>query len=154
MQLTRTADYAVRVMILLAGLPSGSRSSREDLAQAGQIPSQFLCKVLQAMVRGGLIASFRGVRGGFSLAQRPDELTMLDVIEAIEGPLWLNQCVDPGQGCARQPWCAAHGLWVEAQDAVSVILRSASIQELAERSPAPAHDDHPPCVLGGGIGWV
>jgi len=154
MQLTRASDYAVRVMILLAELPPGTRTSREDLALAGQIPSHFLSKILQSLTRGGLIASFRGAAGGFSLLKRPDELTMLDVIEVIEGPLWLNQCVDPSQGCARQSWCAAHGLWVEAQDAVARVLRSATIQELAQRSAVAARNNEPPlCALGGGGAW-
>ena len=154
MQLTRAADYAVRVMILLAGLPPGSRTSREELAQAALIPSHFLSKILQSLTRGGLIASYRGAAGGFSLLKRPDGLTMFEVIEVIEGPLWLNQCVDPGQGCARQGWCAAHSLWVEAQDAVTRVLRSATLQDLAQRSATAAKDaKHPLCVLSGGAVW-
>lgn len=149
MQLTHAADYAVRVMMLLAGLPPGSRTSRRELARAGQIPSHFLSKILQALARGGLVASFRGTAGGFSLLKNPDELTMLDVIEVIEGPMWLNQCVDPGQECARQSWCAAHGLWVDAQSAVVQLLRSATIAELMERSAAATSGVKPPlCVLG------
>jgi Rrf2 family protein len=155
MQLTRAADYAVRVMILLAGLPSGSRTSREELAQASQVPSHFLSKILQSLARGGLIASYRGASGGFSLIRKPADLTMLDVIRVIDGPMWMNQCVDPAQGCQRQSWCAALGLWVEAQRAVEKILTSASLDELARRSTEAASGDRQTlCVLGGGTAWI
>lgn len=147
MQLTRATDYAVRVMIHLAGLPPGSRVSREALARAGEIPAHFLSKILQALVRAGLIASQRGVAGGFSLTRRPDEVTMLEVVEAIQGPIWLNQCVDPAQPCARQDWCAAHVAWVEAQAAVSKILGAASLARLARESAARRNNGARSCVL-------
>jgi len=154
MQLTRAADYAVRVMIHLAGLPSGSRASRENLAQMGQIPIHFLGKILQSLTRAGLIASHRGATGGFSLLRRADELTLLDVIEAIEGPLWLNQCVDPSQPCARQGWCEAHRLWVEAQEAMVKVLRSACLTDLARDSAANrALQEKSLCALGGRPLW-
>jgi Rrf2 family protein len=151
MQLTRAADYAVGVMIHLAALPPGSRTSRAQLALVERAPDHFLSKILQSLARAGMIASYRGVTGGFVLAKSPEELTMLDIVEAIDGPVWLNQCVDPGQPCARQGWCAAHALWSEAQAAVARILRSASIAELARRSAETrAQGQQTTCVLSGG----
>ncbi len=135
-------------MIHLAGLPPGSRVSREVLARAGEIPAHFLSKILQALVRAGLITSQRGVSGGFTLTRRPDEMTMLEVVEAIQGPIWLNQCVDPAQPCARQSWCAAHVVWVEAQEAVTKILGGATLTALARESTARRDQNaFPFCVL-------
>lgn len=154
MQLTRASDYAVRVMIHLAGLPPGSRVSREVLAEAGDIPAHFLSKIMQTLARAGLIVSHRGVTGGFSLARPAGELTMLEVVEAVQGPIWLNQCVNPGQPCRRQGWCAAHRLWVEAQDAVIRVLRSATLEDLARESAERGSDTEVrPCALGEELRW-
>lgn len=134
MQLTRAADYAVRVMIHLAGLPAEGRTSRTELARVADVPEPFLAKILQSLVRSGLMTSQRGVSGGFTLGRAASEINMLHVIEAIEGPLFLNRCVNPGEGCQRFEWCAAHHLWVEAQAAMVKVLEKRSILQLAEES--------------------
>src|SRR5215471_5137178 len=113
MQLTRAADYAVRVMIHLAGLPTGTRVSRDDLAQAAECPEQFLSKVLQNLARAGLIVSHRGNTGGFQLPPAGTEATVLTVIEAIEGPIRLNLCLSSTHACNRSGWCPAHTVWAE-----------------------------------------
>ena len=133
MQLTRAADYAVRVMIHLAGLPPQTRTSRAELASAAECPEQFLSKVLQNLTRAGLVVSHRGNTGGFELAAIHRNATVLEIVEAIEGPLRLNLCLTADQACARQGWCPAHEVWVEAQVAMVAVLRSASIGVLAEK---------------------
>ncbi len=136
MQLTRAADYAVRVMVHLAGLPPATRPSRAALAEAAEVPEQFLSKVVQALSRARLISSHRGTAGGFELSANPTEVTLLDVMEAIEGPTRLNTCLFPGHGCERQSWCAAHLVWADAQRAMLAVLRRATIAQLAEQSAA------------------
>jgi Rrf2 family protein len=142
MQLTRAADYAVRVMIHLAGLPPATRASRAELAVAAECPEQFLSKVLQSLTRAGLVLSHRGNTGGFELPNLHREATMLDVVEAIEGPMRLNICLTSDRACARQEWCPAHDVWVNAQAAVADVLRGTTITELAAqavaRKPVPA----------------
>ncbi len=133
MQLTRAADYAVRVMIHLATLPVGSRVQRNTLAEATGVPESFMSKVLQGLVRARLIASRRGIDGGFELAVSAENTSLLDVIEAIEGPIQLNFCLGPGHNCERQNFCSAHFVWAEAQDAMTNVLRRANIAELAHR---------------------
>jgi Rrf2 family protein len=132
MQLTRAADYAVRVMIHLAGLPPATRASRAELAVAAECPEQFLSKVLQSLTRAGLVLSHRGNTGGFELPNLHREATMLDVVEAIEGPMRINVCLTSDRACPRQGWCPAHDVWVDAQAAVSLVLRSKTITQLAE----------------------
>jgi Rrf2 family protein len=134
MQLTRAADYAVRVMIHLAGLPSGSRVQRAALAQATDVPESFMSKVLQSLVRARLIASRRGVDGGFELISSPETTSLLNVVEAIEGPIQLNFCLQPGDSCERHTWCPAHSVWAEAQAAMTAVLKRVSVAELAQRS--------------------
>lgn len=135
MQLTRTADYAIRVMIHLAGVPSGARTSRETLAQWAQVPGEFLSKVLQSLTRARLIQSHRGTRGGFELARSAADITMLDVVEAIEGPLQLNVCLAQDDQCGRRWWCPAHLVWKDAQAAMAEVLRSATMDQLVKRVP-------------------
>jgi Rrf2 family protein len=137
MQLTRAADYAVRLMIHLAGLPLGARASRVALAEAGEIPEHFVGKILQTLTRAGLIASHRGVHGGYTLAQAPESMTLLEVVEAVEGPTQLNICVQPGLTCSRKPWCPAHFVWLEAQEAMTAVLRKATVAKLAQATVRP-----------------
>lgn len=134
MQLTRAADYAVRVMIHLAALPAGTRVQRNSLAEATGVPESFMSKVLQGLVRARLITSRRGIDGGFELAPAAENRSLLDVIEAIEGPIQLNFCLGPGHNCERQNYCAAHFVWAEAQDAMTQVLRRAKVADLANRS--------------------
>jgi Rrf2 family protein len=134
MQLTRAADYAVRIMIHLATLPSGSCPSGAELASAQEIPEHFAIKVLQGLVRARLLASYRGSGGGFALAVDPEQISLLDVVEAIEGPTALNLCLTQPSSCARHPLCAAHRVWVEAQAAMTGVLRAASIASLAAQT--------------------
>lgn len=144
MQLTKAADYAVRIMIHLATLPPGDRTNRAALAQAGEIPEHFVGKILQTLSKAGLIASHRGVNGGFALAVPADRVSVLDVMEAVEGPTQLNACVTHGMGCNRKSWCPAHIVWVEAQEAMTAVLRRATIEKLAR--PAAANG-------GGEVVW-
>jgi len=134
MQLTRAADYAVRVMIHLAGLPSGTRTSRGHLAVAADCPEQFLSKVMQSLTRAGLVVSHRGNTGGFELAAMHRGASLLEVIEAIEGPIYLNVCLNRDQSCTRKGWCPAHPVWVEAQSAMVAVLRRVTIGELSQKA--------------------
>jgi len=144
MQLTRAADYAVRVMIHLAGIPSGTRVSRADLAEAAECPEQFLSKVLQGLTRTGLVISHRGNTGGFELPPSHRTASLLDVVEAIEGPLRLNVCVGSDRSCERQEWCPAYLVWADAQSAMASVLKAATIDQLALRVAATLHDSGSP----------
>jgi Rrf2 family protein len=136
MQLTRAADYAVRVMIHMAGLPPGTRASRSELAEAVQCPEQFLSKVLQSLTRSGLVVSHRGNTGGFELPGEHQAATLLEVVEAIEGRIRLNVCLISEHSCTRQAWCPGHDVWAEAQASLVAVLQKATINELAERAAA------------------
>ena len=134
MQLTRAADYAVRVMIHLAGLPPGTRISRSELSVAAECPEQFLCKVLQNLTRAGFVVSHRGNTGGFELEELHRTASILEVVEAVEGPIRLNLCLTSDHACTRQGWCPAHGVWAEAQSALLQVLRDATISFLADQA--------------------
>jgi Rrf2 family protein len=136
MQLTRAADYAVRVMIHLAGLPPGARVSRSELSAVAECPEQFLCKVLQNLTRAGLVVSHRGNTGGFELDEQHRAASVLEVVEAVEGPIRLNLCLTSDHACSRQGWCPAHCVWANAQAALLQVLKDANISDLAQHAVA------------------
>jgi Rrf2 family protein len=132
--LTRAADYAVRVMVQLALLPAGTRVQRSALAETTGVPDSFLSKVLQGLVRARLVVSHPGVNGGFELARAAQKISLLEVVEAIDGPMALNVCLSSEQACDRQSWCAAHLTWREAQGALAKVLKAATIDRIARDS--------------------
>jgi Rrf2 family protein len=139
MQLTRAADYGVRVMIHLAGLPQDGRVSLPALAEATGAPESFLSKVLQALARAKLITSRRGQAGGFEISSLGQGASMRAVIEAIDGPISLNVCVTHGKSCSRKAWCAAHPVWVEAQQALVDVLSTARVDDMAAAGKLSDH---------------
>ena len=134
MQLTRAADYGLRVMIHLAVLPPDERAALPQLAEEVEAPESFLSKVLQALARARLIASRRGKMGGFVLLERGRQANVREVIEAIDGPIQLNICLSTGRSCPRKSCCPAHPVWVQAQQAMMDVLNSARIQDLARQA--------------------
>ena len=134
MQLTRAADYGIRVMIHLVAHPDSKRISLPTLAGATATPESFLSKVLQALTHAGLLLSQRGQAGGFEISERGRHSSMRDVIEAIDGPIRLNLCLGSGDTCPRKDWCVAHPVWVKAQEAMLDVLQRARIQDLAHGS--------------------
>jgi len=120
-------------MIHLASLGTGVRTSLPDMAGAVEVPEHFLSKVLQMLCKRGLIQSHRGASGGFELVANARAISLLDVVEALEGPIQLNVCLGEYGNCGRKSWCPAHRVWMEAQEAMVGVLRRASIAELARQ---------------------
>lgn len=134
MQVTRAADYGIRVMIHMATLPNHERALLPKLARATGAPQSFLSKVLQALCRAGLIVSRRGQTGGFELLPAGRKATLRSVIEAVEGPISLNLCLVSGTTCKRKSFCPAHPVWASAQDAMLGVLSAATVTDLAHQS--------------------
>ena len=134
MQLTRAADYGVRVMIYLATLPEDQRAPLPDLARATQAPESFLSKVLQSLAHAELIISRRGKAGGFAILPRGREASMREVIEAVDGPICLNICLNGSKDCDRKPTCSAHPVWARAQRAMLDVLMAATVSAMAAKA--------------------
>jgi len=142
MQITRASDYATRVMIHLAGQPPTATVRQSELVRATDVSGHFLSKVLQQLVRARLIRSQRGAGGGYSLAVPAQSVSLLEIVEAIEGPLRLNQCIEEGASCERKAWCPAHHVWAEAQAAVTTVLGGTSVADLAARANGTGYQLH------------
>jgi len=136
MQITRGADYAVRVMVHLATLPENKRALLHELADATEVPESFLSKVLQALAHAKLVSSRRGKTGGFAILPRGREASMREVVEAIDGPIALNVCLNGNIGCERSSWCPSHPVWAEAQRAMLDVLMGISVAEMAAKLPS------------------
>jgi Rrf2 family protein len=137
MQLTRAADYGIRVMIHMATLPAHERALLPALARATSAPQSFLSKVLQALCRAGFIVSRRGQAGGFEILPSGRKASIRSVIEAIEGPISLNLCLVSGASCKRKSFCPAHPVWASAQEAMMGVLNAAIIADLALQDATP-----------------
>jgi Rrf2 family iron-sulfur cluster assembly transcriptional regulator len=113
MQLSRKADYALRAIRHISGLPKGKLGSINSIAEAEAIPREFLAKILKDLTRAGILVSFQGVTGGYRLSKQPKEITFLDVIEAIDGPIHLNLCTEQGNcACERSSKCDMKEFWL------------------------------------------
>ena len=131
LQLTRGAEYAVRAMTYLASFPGGHVASLHEIGEAQDIPESFLAKILQSLVRGGLAVSQRGAHGGFALARPASQITMQEVIEAVDGPITVNPCVLSPEDCARSASCSTHQAWMRAQGQLMDVLGTVTLASLA-----------------------
>ena len=116
MQITRQADYAIRAIYYLSLIGTDKRASTSKIAQEQHIPPSFLAKIISQLSVAGLLHTSRGARGGVSLARDPKDITMLDVVEAIDGPILLNECVADSHGCKFDQDCPMREMWCEIQD--------------------------------------
>jgi Rrf2 family transcriptional regulator, iron-sulfur cluster assembly transcription factor len=128
-------------MVHMAGMPAGTRTSRSELASAAECPEQFLSKVLQNLTRAGLVVSHRGNTGGFELPRIHRDASILEVVEAIEGPLRLNLCLTSDHACERQSWCPVHSVWDDARKAMAEVLQKATIGELARQGSTKPQEE-------------
>ena len=132
MQITRAAEYGIRGVLYLASQPKGTVCLLNEISERQNIPPSFLSKIFQNLARAGLVTSSRGSRGGFMLAKDADQITLLEVLEAIEGQMQLNVCLNNGSACENVSHCAVHEVWNEAQDYMLNLLRQHTFGELAE----------------------
>ena len=134
MQITRQADYAIRAVRYLAKQGPTQRSATSTVAQEMKIPPSFLAKIISQLSIAGLLHTSRGARGGVTLARDAKEISLLDVVEAIDGPILLNECVGDPADCEFSEDCLVHPIWVEAQEALVKRLRETRFDTLAVKN--------------------
>lgn len=132
---TRRTDYAIRALIYLAE-HEGDRSKASEIAEAMEIPKGFLHRVLQELQRARLVSSRPSRRGGYALARRAKEITLLEVVESLEGPLTSGECVLRGGPCHWEEECAVHPVWLSARQAFAAELESATLATIAQTDRA------------------
>jgi Rrf2 family protein len=132
MLVTREADYAIRCVLEVA---KHGRISAAEVARIRSISPTFLGKIVQTLAKAGILSTRRGVGGGISLAVPPEQITLLQVIEAVEGPIALNDCLGPQPNCLHVDSCPAYPYLCEAQVALRNIL-DVSIADMVVRLEA------------------
>jgi Rrf2 family protein len=106
------------------------------IAKQQDVPPRFLAKIFQALAKAGVVKSHRGAKGGFSLARPASEISVRDVIEAVEGPVFLNVCLaGPGE-CTRDQVCPMHAMWSDAQEKMMSVLATSNFADLAKSATA------------------
>ena len=138
MQITRQADYAVRAVLYLARMEPNQRAATSQVAQEQHIPPSFLAKIISQLSIAGLLHTSRGARGGVTLAREPKDITLLEVIEAIDGPIMLNECVGDSSTCTFDEDCPLRPVWCEAQNELINRLKGTHFQQLLEQSAVAA----------------
>jgi Rrf2 family protein len=138
MQITRQADYAVRAVLYLARIEGNQRAATSQIAQEQHIPPSFLAKIISQLSIAGLLHTSRGARGGVTLAREPKDITLLEVIEAIDGPIMLNECVGDSSTCTFDEDCPLRPVWCEAQNELVTRLKGTNFQQLLEQSKVAA----------------
>ncbi|GAB4300273.1 MAG: Rrf2 family transcriptional regulator [Desulfuromonadia bacterium] len=131
MELTRKGEYAIRGIIYLAKKRVGEISLLSEIAEGTEVPPMFLAKIFQNFAKIGLISSFRGSGGGFTLNRDPSTITLREIVEAVEGPIIPNRCLLNDKGCNRAATCTVHPVWRRVQEQVSAILDGVSLADLA-----------------------
>jgi Rrf2 family protein len=132
MRLTRAGEYAIRCVLYLAMNRDRQIIGRKEVAEAMDIPAQFLGKVAQNLARAGLIAIRQGAHGGYELATPPEDLSLLRVVESIDGEIFLNDCLHRPESCERSALCAVHRVWQKARNELRATLGGISLAGLVE----------------------
>jgi len=131
--ITRATEYAIRAILYMAKQPRGEIVFKKDICKTQKITPAFLTKILQPLIKAGIVGSQRGVGGGFYLVKAPSEITLLDVVQAQEGPLYLNQCLIDSGSCERDIFCPVHGAWKEVRTDLLATLGRYNFAQLAEK---------------------
>jgi Rrf2 family protein len=134
MQIPRRVDYGLRAIIYLSTQDSEKCCSIAEIAREQNVPKKFLEKIIQDLMRRGLIRSKRGSCGGYTLARMPDQISFYDVIEALEGPIAVNVCMNEELSCDQLPRCAMVGVWSEIQQKVKEVFTRTTLADL-RRTP-------------------
>lgn len=135
MRLSNTDIYALKALGYLGTQPAGTYVGSEDLSEATGVRRTYLVRILAALANHGLIASKKGVGGGYALPQRPEEINLRDVIRAVEGPIAPLSCVSLNwpKSCTEERRCHARSrVWMRVRDAMLEVLSQATVADLAD----------------------
>ena len=137
LKLTKKADYGLMAMKHLAEHGHGSACSAKDIAESYSIPPEALAKILQRLVKAGLLTSQHGINGGYMLARNPETISAFEVIRAIDGPLFITSCITVRGECDQSDRCTIREPLRKVNDSIEQVLRSISISEMREEEAHP-----------------
>jgi Rrf2 family protein len=136
LRISRKIDYGLRAMIYLASIPPGSVVPFREVAKQMMVPEDFLAKILKTLVDEGLVKSTRGPHGGYALARPASEVSFLEVIEAVEGPIAINVCLDGDDPCKKADFCTMVDVWRTRQEKMLEVYRETKLASLVLKPDA------------------
>ena len=135
-RLSRLCDYGLAMLTHLAGR-EGRQASASEIAEATGVPPATAAKILKALVRAGILASCRGVQGGYGLARPAERITVAEIVEALDGPIALTACIDESGGdCGIEALCPARANWQRVNEAIRRALMEITLADMAGTIPA------------------
>lgn len=136
MKISRKADYALRAVLYISGLPKKKRGTINAVSEAENIPREFLAKILKDLTTSGILRSHMGVAGGYEVTRSPKTISFLDVIEAVDGPVHLNICTSDGPNCACDQWetCQIRDFWLTQERTYKKALARQKVWQYRQRN--------------------
>jgi len=138
MKITRETDYALRIMQTLSAdkKAGGGGINAPTISENNGIPPKFTLKILRKLQTSGLVRSFKGAGGGYALAKEPKDITLLDIVESVDGPVTIHHCLDGGCTCSKADFdknaCFYHHLFDEINDSIAGKLRGITLDHVPE----------------------
>ena len=139
MDISRKTDYALRMLSMLVKDEDNLLSVRTAAEQVG-VPYSFARSIQHGLVQAGIVESLRGVHGGMRLKIDPADITIRQVVEAVQGPLVMNDCTVDESSCSRSNTCCYHPIWVGTQALVYSYLDSVTLDDVVNGKKMPAVD--------------
>lgn len=135
MNINQATDYAFRAVLFLANQPVGKVVEAKQISQQEVVPMRFLLKIMPSLIKAGIVKSQRGVGGGYLLAKNPSDITFLDVVEAVEGPININRCLEDNSYCSKKgaPECPVHRKLAGIQKKMVNELKSCNFADILQQ---------------------
>ncbi|MDZ4815453.1 MAG: Rrf2 family transcriptional regulator [Verrucomicrobiota bacterium] len=136
MRVTQAGEYALLGVLYLARQPVGQLTMIDQISEAEKIPKSFLAKIFQSLTHAGLVKSRQGAKGGFALSRKAEDISVLNVLEAIEGKLALQRCLEEVPDCERRDNCTLCAVFGEVQNKVNEVFSRTSVRDLMKPKDA------------------
>jgi Rrf2 family protein len=143
MKISTKIRYGARAMVELASHYGEGPIELKEIAKKENISLKYLEQVINPLRADGLVKAIRGAKGGYSLAKPPSEICLYDVIETLEGPLNLLECLGDAKACQRISSCVTREVWKEVSDAISRILYSVTLEDMVNRKREKEKNNSP-----------
>ncbi len=129
---SKSCEYGIQSVLYIAKVSNGQPVLLKDISETLHIPHHFLGKVLQILTRSGIIISKKGQHGGFELGDSASKITLMDIVRAIDGDSYLNECVLGFPGCCDENPCPVHDAWGKSKKSILEMLNNKTIEKLSK----------------------
>ncbi len=140
-RMSKETDYGILVLAYFASAQEGLKHNAREVAMESQLPLPMVRKILKILAREGLLVSHRGAKGGYSLVRRGERISIAEIIEAMEGPLAMTECIEAPGECWHEPVCGLRTSWHKINEIVFEALNRTTLSDLTGPFPGPMGSD-------------